>query len=303
MNVYPFIEAEKQRSDTEEAGGGNVARACALLKVSRSAYYAHAATRAAGGTVRHREDAELTARITEIHTESDGSYGAPRAHAELADQGHRHGRKRIARLMRTAGLRGRTPRRWRTTTIADPAAPARPDLIGRDFTPNPFGLDERWCGDITYIRTWQGWLYLATVIDIASRRVVGWATADHLRTDLVEAALRNAVTTRRPPAGVIFHSDRGCQYTSTRFADTALALGVRLSVGRTGQCWDNALAESFFATIKGELLDPRSWPSHAAARAAIFDYIEGWYNTRRRHSTLGYLSPAAYENTTATQAA
>jgi transposase InsO family protein len=302
VNVYPFIEAEKQAS-TEQAGGGNVARACELLKVSRSAYYAHAATAAAGGTVRQREDAELTARITTIHAKSDGSYGSPRTHAELAAQGHHHGRKRIARLMCAAGLRGRTPRRWRKTTIADPAASARPDLIGRDFTPNPFGLDQRWCGDITYIRTWQGWLYLATVIDIASRRVVGWATADHLRTDLVEQALRDAVATRRPPAGVIFHSDRGCQYTSAQFAAAAHELGVRLSVGRTGQCWDNALAESFFATIKGELLEHRSWATHAAARAAIFDYIEGWYNTRRRHSTLDYLSPAAYENTAATQAA
>jgi transposase InsO family protein len=154
-----------------------------------------------------------------------------------------------------------------------------------------------------YIHTWEGWLYLATVTDLDSRRVAGWATADHLRTDLIEQALRNAVTTRRPAAGVIFHSDRGCQYTSAQFVDAATELGVRLSIGRTGQCWDNALAESFFATIKGELLEHRSWPTHTAARAAIFDYIEGWYNTRRRHSALGYLSPAAYENTAATHAA
>jgi putative transposase len=302
VNVYPFIEAEKQRSTTG-VGGGNVARACELLKVSRSAYYAHASALAAGPTARQRQDAELTARITEIHADSNGSYGAPRTHAELRGQGHRHGRKRIARLMRTAGLSGRTPRRWRTTTHADPAAPARPDLIRRDFTPNAAGLDQRWCGDITYIRTWQGWLYLATVIDIASRKVIGWATADHLRTDLAEQALRNAVTTRHPPAGVIFHSDRGCQYTSTQYAATATELNVRLSVGRTGQCWDNALAESFFSTIKRELLQHRSWPTHTSARAAIFDYIEGWYNTKRRHSALNYLSPTAYENTTATHAA
>jgi transposase InsO family protein len=296
VNVYPFIEAERRRSH-DEADDGNVARACELLKVSRSAYYAHAAIQAAGGSARARQDAEVTARIVQLHEDSDGTYGSPRVHADLAEAGHRHGRKRIARLMREAGLRGRTPRRWRKTTIADPAAEAREDLIGRDFTPNPFALDTRWCGDITYIRTWEGWLYLATVIDIASRRVVGWATADSLHTDLVEAALRNAVTTRRPTAGAIFHSDRGCQYTSAQFADVARELGVRLSVGRTGQCWDNALAESFFASIKGELLEHRSWPTHAAARAAIFDYIEGWYNIKRRHSTLGYLSPAAYENT------
>jgi transposase InsO family protein len=210
VNVYAFIEAEKQASSAT-GRRGNVARACELLKVSRSAYYAHAATAAAGGSTRQRQDAELTARIAVIHAQSQSTYGSPRTHAELAEQGHRHGRKRIARLMRKAGLCGRVPRRWRKTTITDPAAALRPDLIGRDFTPNPFGLDQRWCGDITYIRTWQGWLYLATVIDIASRKVVGWATADHLRTDLVEQTLRNAVTTRRPPAGVIFHSDRGCQ--------------------------------------------------------------------------------------------
>jgi transposase InsO family protein len=302
VNVYPFIEAEKQRSHTEP-GAGNVARACELLKVSRSAYYAHAATQAAGGTATARADAGLLERIVAVHQASNGTYGAPRVHEELAEQGRRHGRKRIARLMREAGLHGKAPRRWRTTTTPDPDAPARADLINRDFAPDPFALDQRWCGDITYIRTWQGWLYLATVIDIASRRVVGWATADHLRTDLVEDALRQAVATRRPTGKVIFHSDRGCQYTSTQFADVARELGVTLSVGRTGQCWDNALAESFFATIKGELLEHRSWPSHAAARAAIFDYIEGWYNIRRRHSTLGYLSPAAYEATAATRAA
>jgi transposase InsO family protein len=303
VNVYPFIEAERQRSHTEDTGGGNVARACELLTVSRSAYYAHAAVQAAGGTARDCADAELTERIVEIHGESGGTYGAPRIHTELAAEGHRHGRKRIARLMRKVGLRGRTPRRWRKTTVPDPAAPARPDLIKREFTPNPSAIDARWCGDITYIRTWEGWLYLATVIDIASRKVVGWATSASLHTDLIETALRQAVATRRPVDGVIFHSDRGCQYTSAQFAHAARELGVKLSVGRTGQCWDNALAESFFATIKGELLEHRAWRSHAAARAAIFDYIEGWYNIRRRHSALGYLSPAAYEATTAARAA
>jgi len=142
-------------------------------------------------------------------------------------------------------------------------------------------------------------LYLATVIDLSSRRVVGWATADHLRTDLVEQALRHAVTGRRPDRGVIFHSDRGCQYTSGQYARAAAETGVRLSVGRKGQCWDNAVAESFFATIKTEMLDRQPWPTKAKAHKAIFEYIEGWYNTRRRHSSLGYLSPAAYEATQA----
>jgi transposase InsO family protein len=286
VNVYPFIEAEKAQQH-------NVARACQLMEVSRSAYYAHRA----GPCPRACQDAELTERIIEVHEASGGTYGAPRVHAELRGQGRRHSRKRIARLMRTAGRRGRVPKRWRTTTIPDPAAAARPDLVGRDFRTAPEQVNARWCGDITYINTWEGWLYLATVIDLASRRVVGWATADHLRTDLVAQALTNAVTARRPTNPVIFHSDRGCQYTSAQYARLAEQLGVRLSVGRRGQCWDNAVAESFFATIKTELLDRQAWPTRARARQATFEWIEGWYNTRRRHSTLDYLSPTAYEAT------
>ena len=283
MNVYPFIEAE-------QAGRRSVKRACELLSVSRSAYY-----RRGHDSDRARTDRDLTARIIAVHDASRGTYGAPRVHAELAGAGRRHGRKRIARLMRAAGCRGNTPRRWRSTTVPDPAAPARPDLIRRDFTPDPTAADTRWCGDITYVNTWEGWLYLATVIDLASRRVVGWATADHLRTDLVDAALTDALRRRRPADGLIFHSDRGCQYTSAQHARLAAQHGVRLSVGRRGQCWDNAVAESFFATLKTELLHRQAWPTRTTARQAIFEYIEGWYNTRRRHSSLGYLSPAAYE--------
>lgn len=288
MNVYPFIEAEN-------AGDrGNVKRACELLQVSRAAYYAH---RSAGPSQRVRDDAALTEKIIQVHDESRGTYGAPRVHAEIRDRGHRHSRKRVARLMRQAGRAGRAPKRWRTTTVPDPAATLPVDLIGRDFSCAATELNTRWCGDITYIPTWEGWLYLATVIDLASRRIVGWATADHLRTDLVEQALRNAVTGRRPERGVIFHSDRGCQYTSGQYARAAAEVGVRLSVGRKGQCWDNAVAESFFATIKTEMLDRQPWPTKAKAHKAIFEYVEGWYNTRRRHSSLGYLSPAAYEAT------
>lgn len=288
MNVYPFIEAENARDS------GNVKRACELLKVSRAAYYTH---RTAGPSARARIDATLTEKIIEVHDESNGTYGTPRIHAELVDQGHRHSRKRVARLLRQAGRAGRAPKRWRTTTIPDPAATTPADLIKRDFSCSATDINTRWCGDITYINTWEGWLYLATVIDLGSRRIVGWATADHLRTDLVEQALRNAVTQRRPEPGVIFHSDRGCQYTSGQYSRAAADAGVRLSVGRKGQCWDNAVAESFFATIKTELLDRQSWPTKAKAHKAIFEYIEGWYNTRRRHSSLGYLSPAAYEAT------
>lgn len=287
MNVYPFIEAENKRH-------GNVARACRLMKVSRSAYYHH---RSHGPSTRSRQDVALSAAIAEVHQQSGGTYGAPRVHAELKDQGRRHSRKRIARLMRHAELRGRTPKRWRTTTVPDPAATMPADLLGRDFATTARQVNTRWCGDITYINTWQGWLYLATVIDLASRKVVGWATADHLRTDLVTQALTNAVTNRRPTGPVIFHSDRGCQYTSRAYRKVAAAHQVKLSVGAKGQCWDNAVAESFFATIKTELLERRPWPTRAAAHQAISSWIEGWYNTRRRHSTLGYLSPAAYEAT------
>jgi transposase InsO family protein len=285
VNVYPFIEAE-------QASRRNVKRACELMEVSRSAYYQHARGEQ---SQRDRVDQTLTEQILAVHEQSKGTYGAPRVHAELVDAGLRHGRKRVARLMRAAGLHGRCPRRWRATTIADPVASVRPDLVQRDFATDPAAINTRWCGDITYINTWQGWLYLATVIDLASRKVVGWAVADYLRTDLVDAALIDALTRRRPASGLIFHSDRGCQYISAQHARLAARHGVRLSVGRRGQCWDNAVAESFFATIKTELLHRRAWPPQAAARQAIFEYVEGWYNTRRRHSALGYLSPAAYE--------
>jgi transposase InsO family protein len=283
VTVYPFIEAEK-------AGRRNVKRACELLKVSRAAFYAYLA----GPSQHEREDAGLTGQIQAVHEQSKGRYGAPRVHAALHRQGRRHSRKRIARLMRTAGIAGKTPRRWRKTTIPDPAAAARADQIRRDFTADASKVNSRWCGDITYIGTWEGWLYLATVIDIASRRVVGYAVADHLRTQLAADALVNAVAARNPAAGVIFHADRGCQYTSAEFAGLASDQAVKLSHGRTGQCWDNALAESFFASIKGELLDLRAWPTRAVARQAIVEYI-AWYNGARLHSTLGYRSPAEFE--------
>jgi transposase InsO family protein len=282
---HPFIEAEKR-------DGHNVKRVCELLEVSRTAFYARRAGKPGPRAVR---DAELTGQITEVHATSRGTYGAPRIHAVLKREGALCGRRRVARLMRAAGLEGRHRRRRHLTTVPDPRAATRPDLVLRQFEPDPDGVDTRWCGDITYVPTEEGWLYLATVIDIASRRVIGWATADHLRTDLVADALTAACRQRRPTQPVIFHSDRGCQYTSQQFVGLATEFGVRLSVGRTGQCWDNALAESFFATIKRELLDTRTWPSRAAARTVIFDFIEGWYNLHRLHSSLGYRSPAEYE--------
>lgn len=291
MNVYPFIEAEKVQRR-------NVKRACELLQVSRAAYYA---ARDGQPSRREQDDAELTEAIKQAHKDSKGRYGAPRIHAELRRAGRRHGKKRIARLMRAATIRGRTPKRWTKTTIADPAAAARADLVRRDFSVDASRLNARWCGDITYVPTWEGWLYLATVIDIASRRVVGFAMADHLRTELVADALANAIAARNPADKVIFHSDRGCQYTSRDYATLAGDLDVRLSVGRTGQCWDNALAESFFASLKGECLDQHAWPTRAAARRAIVDYI-GWFNGTRLHSALGYLSPNEFEASTGKEA-
>ena len=201
MNLYPFIEAEKAQQRT-------LKRACELLEVSRAAYYAH---HAGVPSARQLADTQLTERIRQAHQASKGRYGAPRIHAELRRRGHRHARKRVARLMRAAGLCGRRPRRCRRTTIPDPAATARADLIRRDFAVNAAAVNTRWCGDITYLPTWEGWLYLATVIDIASRRVVGFALAEHLRTELVADALTNAVAARDPAPGVVFHADRGCQ--------------------------------------------------------------------------------------------
>jgi len=286
VNVHPFIEAEKAQQR-------NVKRACELLEVSRAAYYAH---RADIPWARQLADEQLTEHIRQAHQASKGRYGAPRIHAELRRRGHRHGKKRVARLMRCAGLRGRVPRRWNKTTVPDPAAAARADLIRRDFTVNTAAVNTRWCGDITYIPTWEGWLYLATVIDIASRRVVGFALTEQLRTELVADALTNAVAARDPAPGVVFHADRGCQYTSSEYALLAGDLEVALSTGRTGQCWDNALAESFFASLKGECLDLQPWPTRAAARRATVDYI-AWFNGTRLHSALGYLTPDEFETT------
>lgn len=201
MNLYPFIEAEKVASR-------NVARACELMEVSRSAYYQQ---RHGQPSAREASDAELSEQIGIIHEESKGRYGAPRIHATLRRRGYWVSRKRVARLMRAAGLRGRTPRRWRKTTVPDPSATPPLDLVRRDFAVDAAQVNTRWCGDITYINTWEGWLYLATVVDLRSRRVVGYAMADHLRTDLIVDALSNAVAGRDPDPGVVFHSDRGCQ--------------------------------------------------------------------------------------------
>jgi len=241
---------------------------------------------------RTRADVELTAHIDAVHCASRGTYGAPRVHAELAALGIHVGRKRVARLMRALGVCGVSRRKRPRTTRRDPAHRPAPDLVARDFT--AAGPDRLWVADITYIPTGTGFLYLAVVVDAWSRRVIGWAMESHLRTALVLAALDMAVA-QRQPADVIHHSDQGCQYTSIAFGLRCREAGVRPSMGSVGDAYDNAMCESFFATLECELLERQRFPTQAEARLAVFDFIEGWYNPRRRHSALDYLSPMMFE--------
>ncbi len=266
--------------------------ACRLLEVSRSAYYEwsqHTPTR------RSLDDAALADRIQQIYDESRGTYGWPRVHRALRRQGVCVSRKRVARIMRQKALVGRCRRRWTTTTTPDPEA-AAVDLLKRAFGTETVELDHVYVGDITYVWTWQGWSYLATVIDLASRRVVGWALADHMRASLVCDALSMAIEGRRPGPGLIFHSDRGTQYSAAEFRRLLDANRITQSFSRPGQCWDNAVAESWFATLKLELVDRQSWATRGQLRRAVFEFIEVFYNRQRLHSSLGYLSPADYEN-------
>ena len=263
---------------------------CAELGVSRSGFYAW---RGRGVSARAGTDADLIAVIKAAYTRLRGNPGVRRMHAELITLGHRLSRKRVWRLMRAAGLQGRHPRAWKRTTVPGDKPVGAPDLLGRNFTAEQ--PNQRWCGDVTYIKTWNGWAYLATVLDLHSRAVVGWAVADHMRTDLVLEALDMAVRHRRPPSDVIFHSDRGTQYTSSAFAAFCTARGIRRSLGRTGSCFDNAVSESFFASYKKELIHTRPWPDIKHLKKATFDWIETYYNRQRRHSTLGYLTPREYE--------
>ena len=286
MNVYPFIAAEK-------AAARNVAKACVLMAVSRSAFYLW--DHHVPGP-RATADAALERKIVEIHRQSRGTYGAPRVTAALARDGERVGRKRVARLMTDQGLVGRGRRRTIRTTVADPRADGTLiDRLGRAFAPESVALDRVYVGDITYIRTHEGWLYLATCLDLASRRVVGFAMADHMRASLVCDALALALSARHPAAGFVFHSDRGSQYTSRDFRRLLEAHRGLQSLSRPRQCWDNAVAESFFATLKEELVHRRTFATRAAARTAIFEFIEVFYNRSRLHSSLGNLTPAEYE--------
>ncbi len=270
-----------------------VAAMTRVLGVSPSGYYAwYKRPLSARACV----DVELTAEIQAIHRESRGTYGAPRVHAELAARGIHVGRKRVARLMRRAGVHGVSRRRQFHTTVRDESARPAPDLVDRQF--QAVGPDRLWVADITYVPTWAGFLFLAVVLDAWSRRVVGWAMETHLRTELVLAALDMAVAQRRP-TDVIHHSDQGCQYTSIAFGNRCREAGVQPSMGSVGDAYDNAMCESFFATLECELLDRQRFHTPTEARLAVFDFIEGWYNPQRRHSALGYLSPLAYERAAA----
>lgn len=263
-----------------------------LLGVSRQGYYAW---KRRGPSRRKAEDAALTEKIKAHHQRSHGTYGAPRIHADLREiDGFPVGRRRVARLMREAGLTGVHRRTGRASlTRQDRQATAAPDLIGRDFTATAPNL--RWTADITYVPTDEGWLYLAVVMDLFSRKIVGWAMADHMRTELVTDALAMAVAGRRPRPGLVHHSDKGSQYTSLTFGQRCEEAGIRLSTGQTGSCYDNAVTESFFASLETELIDRTTFRTRHHAEQALFAYIEGFYNPRRRHSANGHLSPTEYE--------
>lgn len=284
MSRYRFIAAEQ--------GHYPIAVLCRVLGVSRAGYYAW---RQRGRSARAEQDAHLTDQIRAIYADSRQTYGSPRVHADLAEQEVHVGRKRVARLMRAAALTG-CGRRRRTvrTTQADPSATPAPNHVARDFT--AVAPNRLWVGDITYVPTDEGWLYVAVLLDAYSRRVVGYSSADHLRTDLALAALEMALGRRRPlPGMLVHHTDRGCQYTADRYQAVLAAHAITPSMSRTANCYDNAMAESFFATFKAELIDRQRWPSRAAAHDAIFDWLEVFYNRQRRHSALGYRSPATFE--------
>jgi putative transposase len=267
----------------------HTATMCRVLGVSASGYYPR---QKRPPSARARADGELSAQIAAIHQCSRATYGAPRIHEELLAAGIHVGGKRVARLMKATGLSGVSRRRWVTTTVRDTNAQPAPDLVERNFSAS--GPNRLWVADISYIPTWTGFLYLAVVLDVFSRRIVGWAMESSLHTELVLQALNMALGQRRP-GGVIHHSDHGSQYTSFAFGKRCEQAGVRPSMGSVGDCFDNAMCESFFATLECELLDRRRFKTQIEARIAIFEFIEGWYNPHRRHSALDYLSPINYE--------
>jgi putative transposase len=283
VSVYRLISAEKARTP--------VSMSCRLLGVSRSGYYDWERR---APSDRALTDAWLTEKIRQIHADHRKVYGSPRIHADLRLAHDVHvGRKRVERLMRAAGISGLQQRKRVRTTVSVPGVRVADDLVERQFSPDAPNV--LWIADVTYLRTWEGWLYLAAVQDAYSRRIVGWAMADHMRAELVVDALKMAVARRRPAAGVIHHSDQGSQYVSLAFGQAARDAGIARSMGSKGDCFDNAVAESFFATLKKELVHRATWPTRRELTSEVFEYIEGFYNRVRRHSRLGMLSPAEYE--------
>jgi putative transposase len=279
---YAFISQEKVAFP--------VAVLCRVLSVSTSGYYASLRR---PPSLRARRDRELVDKIRRSHFASKRRYGSPRVYADLQAEGQRVGRKRVARLMREQRLVARVRRRFRTTTDSKHAFPVAPNLLARDFTAT--APDQRWVTDITYLWTQQGWLYLAVILDLFSRRVVGWATSTNIDRHLALAALDMALVKRRPPAGLLHHSDRGSTYASHDYRHALAARGFRCSMSRKGDCWDNAVAESFFATLKREMERADELPSHSVAALLVGEYIDGFYNVRRRHSAIDYCSPIEFE--------
>lgn len=285
MRLYKLIDAEKASYP--------ISVLCRILRVSRSGYYDW---RDRAPSKREQEDQEITGKIHEIHRRSRETYGSPRVHAELRSIGIRCGRKRVARLMRRAGIRGCLRGRRKRTTRRDKNAVPAADLVGRDFA--VLAPNRLWTADITYVKTEEGFLYLAFVLDAYSRRLVGWAMESHLRTELVLDALQMALWRRVPSAGLIHHSDQGVQYTALSFGKRLEEVGIVPSMGRVGSALDNAISESFVATLKSELVSRVRFPAREVAKTAIFEYLEAFYNRRRLHSSLGYMSPSEFEEGT-----
>jgi transposase InsO family protein len=277
-----LIDAEKMHH--------SVSRLCSTLRVSRSAYYA---SKTRPMCRRAREDVRLAALVVEGFRVGRGTYGSPRVLNELRERGERTSRRRVARLMRERHLCGRIRRRWRSAAGTIEAGHAEPNHLNRRF--DVYAPNRAWAADITYVRTWEGWLFLAVVIDLYSRRVVGWAIEDHMRKELTANAIVMAIGRRVPEPGLLHHSDQGSQYGSDHYRRLLSAHGIECSMSRRGNCWDNSVVESFFATIKRELVYRRSWPSRDEAKASINEWIENFYNRERRHSYLGLRSPEDYE--------
>jgi putative transposase len=279
---FAFIHAEKAKHPA--------AKLCRTLGVSRSGYYAWCRRPPSARAI---TDSKLIPLIRVSHAQSRGTYGSPRVLRDLEALSYRTSRKRVARLMRSEGLAARRPRRYRATTNSKHALSTAPNVVARKF--NAPAPNRVWVTDMTYIWTWEGWLFLAAIVDVFSRRIVGWAVAEHLRTELALEALGMALGLRRPDRGLVHHSDQGCQYASDAYRSELEARGIVCSMSRVGDCWDNAVAESFFATLKVELIHRRPWPTKHEAKGAIHDYIATFYNPHRRHSALGYVSPMDYE--------